>query len=276
MNESCFRCICVATILVALAATASLAQPSDGLVQRALLDSTFRWKSIETDNVRIYYQAASFAEKHRAMLLRSVEGTIGEVLDYLDESEYVGPLNVFYLNSREEMKRIVGSPVSGLANWEANGIFVVFNPEWRSFEKHEFAHIITMGIWGSPDDTSRWMVEGLPVACDGWCREYSVDEIAWHYLSHDEFPPLQDLFTGFRSLGEIKGGFYAASVIGFIHDRYGVDALRSLWLDGTGNLTEVLGVDLKELEASWKRYLDSTVDKDVPVDVDTIGKLGCG
>ncbi|MEJ2720573.1 MAG: hypothetical protein P8181_05460 [bacterium] len=276
MNKSWSRPFCAAAILVALAANVAPAQPADDFVQRALLDSTFNWKTIETDYVRIYYQAGSFAEKHRAMLLRSAEGTIGEVLDYLDESEYDGPLNVFYLNSRKEMKRIVGSPVSGFANWEANGIFVVFNPEWRSFEKHEFTHIVTMGMWGPPDDTSRWMVEGLPVACDGWCREYSVDEIAWHYLSHDELPPLQDLFTNFRSLGEIKGGFYAASVIGFIHDRFGVDALRSLWLDGTGSLTDVLGVDVKELEASWKRYLNSSVDKDVQVDVDTIGKLGCG
>ncbi len=263
------------TLLVGLTSVL-MAQPSDDLVGKALEDTTFNWQSIENDDVRIYYQTGSFAEKHRAMLLRSATEMINEVLNYLDESEYEGPLNMFYLNSRKEMKQIVGQPVTGFAHWSANAIFVVFNPEWRSFEKHEFTHIITMGAWGAPDDTSRWMVEGIAVACDGWCREYTVDQIAYYYLSKGELPSLENLFQNFRSLGEIRGGFYAASVIGFIHNTYGAAALRNIWINGTESLAEELEIDVNQLEAAWKARLNSTVDKSVPVDITTITKLGCG
>jgi hypothetical protein len=86
-------------------------------------------------------------------------------------------LNVFFVYNRSEMERLVGSPVTGFANWSADAIFLVCSPDWRSFEKHEFAHIITMGIWGTPHETSRWMVEGIAIAADGWCREYLEETV---------------------------------------------------------------------------------------------------
>jgi hypothetical protein len=246
------------------------------LVTRALEDSSFTWRSSESEGVRIYYQPASFAERHRAMLLRSASGALREALECLDEPKYERPLQVFYVNSRQEMERLVGRAVTGFANWDESGVFVVFNPEWRSFEKHEITHVLTMELWGAPDPGSRWMVEGLPIYCDGWCREYSVDEIAFKLLSSGELPPLEQFFDDFAKLGEIRAGFYAASVIGFIRLTYGAEALRALWLNGHGDLEESIGVDADRLETSWKRYLKSAVDTNVEVNLESIKRLGCG
>lgn len=271
-----FRRGLVVVLLLVMIVTGVSAQRNTDLVQRALDDSTFTWTSFESEGVRIYAQPGSFADRHRAMLLRSVATVLNEVLDIIGEPEYDRMLNVFYLDSREQMERIVGSPVTGLANWSASGVFVVLNPQWRSFEKHEIAHVLTMELWGSPHETSRWMIEGIAVYCDGWCREYSVDEIAWHFLSRDELPPLQELFDDPRALGEIRGGFYSASVIGFIRHQYGVETVRSLWLEGPDKLTEVLGTDIHHIERQWKGYLESTVNKDVEVDLQVIEDSGCG
>ena len=76
------------------------------------------------------------------------------------------------------------------------------------------------------------MIEGIAVYSDGWCREYTIDEIAFRFLSDGQLPPLQELFDDYGTLGEIRGGMYAASVIGFIRDTYGADALRKVWRDG--------------------------------------------
>ena len=226
--------------------------------------------------MRIYYQLGSFAEKHRAMLLRSAITAVDEDLEFLGESAYEGLLNLFYVESREEIARIVGRPVSGFSNWTASGVFVVLDSEWRSFEKHEITHVFTMTMWGAPDISSRWMIEGVAISSDGWCREYSVDEIAFHLLSHGKFPPLKQFFNDFAKLGEIRGGIYAASVIGFIRHTYGAEALRKLWIDGSGNLTESLGSDVGQIEILWREYLELTVKEDVPIDLETIEDSGCG
>jgi hypothetical protein len=265
-------------VIVALVGMVMAALPARGqdLVRKALEDSTFVWGSSQSDGIRIYYQKGSFAEQHRTMLLRSARVAVDEVHPSLGASALERPFHLFYLESREEMERIVGQPVTGLANWGANGVFVVVNPSWRSFEKHEISHVFTMGRWGTPHDSSRWMIEGIAVYADGWCREYTVDEIAFRFVADSELPPLPELFANYRTLGEIKAGIYAASVIGFIRDAYGTDALRAIWRDGTGNLTELLGASADEIEASWKRYLKARVREDIEVDFEAIDDLGCG
>jgi hypothetical protein len=253
-----------------------LGQKYENFLEKALKDSTFTWRNITKNKVRIYYQKDSFAERHRMMILRSVAAAVNEVLTTLDESNWKSVLNVFYLESREEMKRIVGRPYSGFSDWSANAIFIVLNPKWRSFEKHEFAHVVTMGLWGSPDADSKWMIEGIAVYCDGWCRQYTVDEIAFHFLSNNQLPTLQQLFNDFSGLGEIRACISAASFICFIGKKYGVQKVRSLWSNGPGNLEELLGEDLKQVENAWKLYLKESIPEDVNVDLDAINKLGCG
>jgi hypothetical protein len=137
------------------------------------------------------------------------------------------------------MERIVGSPVTGLANWSADAIFLVF-------------------------------------AADGWCREYSVDEIAYHYLTAGELPPLPELPTGMRELGEIRGGVYAASVISFFRDTYGPGVIRELWTNGSAVLSDTHGVTFDTIGDSWKEYLERKVGDGVQVDMKPIDDNGCG
>jgi hypothetical protein len=265
----------LALLVMGLAMTGSLGQESDDYVQRALDDPTFAWRSIASDGVAVYYQPGSFAEKHRMMVFRSVSGALDEVLGLLGEDRYDAPLNVFYLDSREEMERIIGRPYAGFSNWGANGVFLVLNPEWRSFEKHEIAHMVTMGMWGPPHETSLWMIEGVAVFCDGWCREFTVDEVASSLLSKGEFPPLKEFFETYAGLGEIRAGFYAASVVGFVRHEYGPKALRDLWDDGCEDMREALGTDAGGIERAWKDYLKQKVTSDPHVDLDAINKNGC-
>ncbi|MFC1484495.1 hypothetical protein ACFL5M_02225 [Candidatus Neomarinimicrobiota bacterium] len=185
------------TLFIALSLPSLSAQD---MVQRTLDDATFHWLSSEAQGVRIYYQQDSFADKHRQMLLRSAATAVAEALEYLGIPAYDRTLRVFYLNSRAEMERIVGRPYTGFANWGADAVFVVVNPDWRSFEKHEITHVLAMDIWGSPAPSSGWMIEGIAIASDGWCRQYSVDQIAFHYLFQSNLPALTDLFDDITAL----------------------------------------------------------------------------
>jgi hypothetical protein len=257
-----------------LAVPASHAQDYEDPIERALAE--YEWESTVGDGVRTYYKAGSFAERHRHMLVRSAEVALDEALHYMGQDEYASELRLIYVESRSEMEELVGRPVTGLAVWTGHGVFLVVNPEWRSFEKHEIAHVLTMGEWGRPHASSQWMVEGISIACDGWCRTNTVDEIARHLLSQGELPPLARMLRDVGALGEVRGGMYAASVIDYIRTTYGIDAVRRLWTEGTVGLREIVGGELNELESDWKAHLEGTVDPGVEIDYDAIEERGCG
>ncbi|UCF63288.1 MAG: hypothetical protein JSW33_12060 [bacterium] len=264
------------TLLLLILITSVSAKPFESFVQKAIDDSTFSWQSFSSDNIKIFYQENSFAERHRMMLLHSATSSVDEVLTLLDDSPNGLPLNVFYLESRAEMERIVGHRYSGFSDWTGNGIFLVLNPDWRSFEKHEFAHIVTMGGWGSPHPSSQWMIEGIAIYCDGWCQRYSVNEIAFHFLSNGQLPKLEQLFNDFKSLGEIRAGISAASFISFIHQTYGIPKVRQIWLNGVEDLEGLLGGDPEQIENAWRLYLQRQIRENIEVDLDAIHTGGCG
>ena len=261
------------TVWLLFATMTVSAQDSVGLIDRAL--DQFEWESVDGNGVRAYFKPDSFASRHRHMLLRSAQGAVSEVLGFLEEPAFEHELRIIYVESREEMNELTGRPVTGLAVWSENGLFLVVNPEWRSFEVHEITHVVTMGRWGSPDPTSRWMIEGISIVSDGWCREYPVDEVAHYLLLRDELPPLSEFFNDFQSLGEVRGGMYAGSIIGFIRKTYGIEAMRKLWMHGIRSLCDSHGTTVDDIEALWKTYLIRTV-KDTEVDYDVIDKDGCG
>lgn len=268
------RFVCLLTVV--LLQVTSLIHGQDNLAQIALNDTTFNWHSSQSNNIKIYYQEDSFAERHNKMLLRSLELSIQEVLLELEQDAYTEPLNVFYVSSREEMKRIIGAPVTGFAAWGHDAMFLVVNPEWRSFEKHEFAHVVTMERWGRPHDSSRWMVEGIAIHCDGWCREHTVNEVAYQLLIEEQLPSFAGLFNNYSELGEIRAGFYSASLICFLRDQYGMEYVRNIWQQGTGKLEELLDNNIETIEDSWRQYLRDNRGGDSNVDLNTIDDLGCG
>jgi hypothetical protein len=251
-------------------------QETNDYVTRALNDSRFSWESTSDKGITIYYQSGSFAQKHRMMLLGSLKTSISEVLNLLEETKYTDTLNVFYLESRDEMETIVGRPYSGFSNWSANGIFLVLNPQWRSFERHEFAHIVTMGLWGEPDSSSRWMIEGIPIYCDGWCQEYSVQQIAFSLLKTNQLPDIHVLFDNYFNLGEIRAGFSSASLIGFIIDTFGTNKLRELWHDGSARIEQILGKDAATIDESWREYIKRSEVDEIDIDFESIKMQGCG
>jgi hypothetical protein len=241
-----------------------------------LADSTFTWESAASDRVRLYYQPDTFADRHRFMILRSVTRAVENVVSVLEEPEYEGTLRAFYVTTREEMTRIMGRPVAGYSDWGGNAIYIVLNPEWRSFEVHEFTHVVTMGVWGSPHDTCGWMVEGIANSVDGWCQEYAIDEVVLRFLDDEDLPSLAEYFRNYADLGEIRAGFYGASFIGFLRDRYGAGVVRDLWREGTAALPDLTGENLDTLETAWKSYLRAKIPNPGEVDLEGIDEMGCG
>lgn len=252
------------------------AQDNVEWVRGTLKNPNFKWTSRSNDRVCLYAKENSFASKHGKMLLRSATDAIDDALAFVGRSDYENPLTVFYVDTREEMKELVGHPVTGYAVWSEDCVFLVCSSEWRSFDTHEIAHVVSINTWEFPNEASRWMLEGVPILVDGWCAEYTVDEIVMHLLKEDELPGIDVLMSDFRNLGEVRAGVCAASVIDYIRDTYGVAAVKTMWTEGPDAFTRLLDVTIEDLESGWRKRIKNAAERDVDVDWEMIGEKGCG
>lgn len=276
--KTCFspaRVLLVSATLL-LCAVAVRAQGTDSLVGRALASPGFTWRSVDADGIRLYYQPGSFAERHRIMLLRSAEAAVAKGLAFLALEADDRELRVIYVDSRAQMEKLVGSPYAGLAEPEGHGVFLVCNPEWRSFDTHEIAHILSLGRWGAPAEGSAWMVEGLANAVDGLCQTSDVDRIASYLLAAGRWPGLSAFTANAASLGEIPAAVFGASLLRYLRGKYGAAILEETWRTGLTAVMKAGKIDPARMEAEW---LDSLRNPEHPLteaEWNAIDKDGCG
>jgi len=247
-----------------------------GMAQAALSHPDFVWKSIKGDGCRIHYQPGSFAARHVVMLLRSAERSIEESLEFLEVEEYGRRIEIFYVNSREEMKKLVGMGSTGFADSESNSVYLVCKDDWRSFDQHEITHILSLTIWGNPHEPVEWIREGLAVYVDGRCGQYTINDLVRYVLEEDEFPSLKTVIFGFREQNDLIAYLKCGSVVGYIYETYGLEALRKLWDEGVENVQNVLGMTLDELEAEWRAHILEGSSLETDVDWKAIEDHGCG
>lgn len=258
-------------------ATCAARPPARGTeIDRALANPDFTWRSFAAAGVRIYYQPGSFAERHRVMLARSAQAALAKGLAFLEMKTDGRELRVIYVEDRGQMQRLIGHRYTGYSDWVGHGIFLVCNRDWRSFDTHEVAHVLTMGRWGPPDQRSVWMREGLPIAVDGWCQTADIDRIASYLVSAGHWPGLSAFMANPSALGEIPGGVLAASLIRHLRERFGTPVIEKAWRSGLGAAVKAHGVDPTKVEAEW---LDSLRNLANPLTEKEWQKLkagGCG
>jgi len=169
-----------ARLVLALSFVAGCASDGGGPSDRARLilgDSRYSWTNIETAGARIHYADGSYAERRRDRLTGRVESARQAILDRLGLADYPVTVDVYYVDAREDMRRLTGSPVPGFAYIEGQAVIVVFNEKWRAFERHELAHVIARNVWGETGEPSAATMEGFAVYVDGDCGGYEVGRV---------------------------------------------------------------------------------------------------
>jgi hypothetical protein len=159
--------------------------------------------------------------------------------------------NLFFLNSRDEMRRLAGRPLSGfIQQGEPTGVFVV-TPGYRygSLLRHELAHLYAFEAWGAPR-AGRWLVEGFAAWAAGLCQGHSPDELAAGAAARRALVPLTELASSFDRVAEEVAMSQAGSIVGFFVRREGLDAVRRRWREAPGRV-HPLGRNGPALEAAW-------------------------
>jgi hypothetical protein len=223
--------------------------------QLILEDSRYNWRSIETAGARIHFPEGSYAERERGVLADRVESARRAVLEALGLSDYPVTVDVFYVDGRDEMRRLTGSPVTGFALPEGQAVVLVFNEEWRAFERHELTHVISRNAWGEAGEPTAATLEGFAAFVDGECGGYEAGRVVRTMLEKDLLLDWEVLLRAFRAQDDLIAYLQAASLVEFV-GRQAVDSgLRSLWSRGLGTAPDLLGVSRGELEGRWLEWL---------------------
>ena len=230
-----------------------------GRLARTLLAQTnFDWRVYETPHARLHAARRSRVFDRAPSLADSVEQARTAALSTLGENDLPGEpkLEVFLLDTRQDMKQITGRTISGFAQpGELTAVFIA-GPGYKPLIRHELTHAISFVRWGELRG-SQWLSEGLATLTQGNCQGHSTDEIAAGFLAKGNLPSVASMLHDFRSIGELQGYIGAASFADHVRRRFGVSTLRALW---QGRAPDSLTNDLAKpnggnAEREWRAAL---------------------
>lgn len=269
------RALVIAVAAFGLARSGVSAQAPAGLAREALRRSDFHWINRTAPGVRVHFLAGSYPALHQDGLIRRVLAARDADLALLGGPAYDRTLDVFFVESRPQLQSLIGQRATGFAQLDSAAVFLVTNPDWRAFERHEIMHILATAAWGRPAPPGAWIQEGLAQFADGACGGFTNDAVAGA-LVRDGVIPLDTLVTRFRTLNDLSAYLEAASVVGYVYHTYGLAAVRKLWKEGAGAVVSVLGRSLKDLERDWRASLPGGSALPPVERIAAIRKHGCG
>jgi len=262
------------TVVLGCSAPAPSSEDSPEVL-RILSDARYDWVSIDTPNTRIHFPAGSFAETAGDMLPAQAEDSRSAVLSGLNDPDYSNTVDLFFVDSRADMEKLVGFPVTGFAYFDDHAVVLVFNAAWRPFERHELTHLVTLGTW--PDPGGPAVVEGLATYVDGFCGEYENSRVSRTILDSGALLPFETLTGEFRLQDDLVAYLQAASTIEFAVERLGESSIRTVWERGVLSVPELLETSsVGEFELQFQDWLSTTYDP-IPAEAwAAIREAGCG
>jgi gamma-glutamylcyclotransferase (GGCT)/AIG2-like uncharacterized protein YtfP len=216
----------------------------------------FSWRTIESEHVRVHVESENKLAVERIDYLRAKQEQAYIVsIRLLGSSDSGGKVDVFVVASRNRMKKLVNDgDTNGVAFPTKRVICFIFNETLDVSSPHEMMHVLAGNIWGLK--FKPWISEGWAgVADDGW-HGYELYNLNKYLLERRRLFPIRRLVEDFRGLPNMISYPQAAAFVKFVHDKYGREAIRSLWSDATvSGVKRLTGKDLGELEADWHKRL---------------------
>ncbi len=222
------------------------------IVRAALANPAFRWQTRETEAFRIHAAEGSHAAARLDTVGRALAEAAAVVRARLGAEEVAGRVEVFVVDSREQMAPLVGLPAGGWPDTRANAAFFVHGPEGASPYRHELGHLVSWRAWGDP--AALWVSEGVAVYAVGGCAGRGLHEWAASLLAGGLLVPLRELepFDFTRAAPHLEAG----SFVQYVAETHGLGAVRALWSGGLDAAEGATGQSAGALEASWRAHLE--------------------
>jgi hypothetical protein len=224
-------------------------------VRQYLNKPGFHWKCNQTEHFLLCYEPGSESERSIKDLEIIAEQDRETVLQMLGIAEYQPRIYSFFVNSRKQLRNLIGFYGEGRSRPMQHATFYVINgPHTLA---HEMTHEISSNLWGA---AQQWIEEGLAVyttefpILDGDCHAY--------YAAHKLLPLAQLVNPNWDSAMYSPDITYTelGHFVKFLDKKYGMKQIQQVWRGGSESIPQVFGKTLAELEKEWLETLSKPVD----------------
>jgi hypothetical protein len=248
--------------------------PQERQVERILAHEGYEWVTLQTENTRVHFPTGSHAQNHQAILRERAEGSLAQVLSRLGETEFEGPAHLFYVDDRSDVAALTGAPATGYSFFEDAAVVLVFNEKWRPFERHELAHVVTLGTWPHPAGMA--VVEGLATYVEGECGGYPNGRVARMLFFQSGSIPFETLTSDFRGQDDLTAYLQAAAIVEYVVQTGGPGALRELWTLGLRAAPDLIEPSVEDFQESFQNWIEESYEPLPEGAVEVIRSGGCG
>ncbi|MCA6075085.1 hypothetical protein [Fulvivirga sedimenti] len=218
--------------------------------------SPFEWNKDSIEGFTIYFIAASWTEENLGTIRQRLPEMKTAILEFMKSPEYDHKVHVYIVNSRAQMKDLLGYETNGTAFHKLNAFTAIGSGGIRSiYSSHELFHVMAMNEWGVPD---RWINEGMAVYSDGGWFGYELHALAHYLKDSGRFLTLKKLTGQFGKTDDLLSYPLAGSFMKFLDETYGRPVVQDIWQGNRKSLTDRTGKSLKELETEWIETINQT------------------
>lgn len=250
--------ICVALGAGVLGASVIEGEPIEATpaIRQYLDDAKFNWSCERTEHFQFCFETRSLAAQSIRDLKIIAEDNRSAILELIGVPRYDPLIYAFFVNSRSQMKRLIGAKVDGRARPTQHATFYVINGP-RTLA-HEMTHEILSNLWGPAEP---WIEEGFAV----YATESPIlDDDCRAEVRSGRMLPLElivnskwdsTMYSADITYTEL-GGF-----VKYLERTYGMDRIAQVWQQGALAIPQVYGKPLATLEQEWLAALAKPVDR---------------
>lgn len=235
-------------------------------------DNRFDWETIQADGINVHWVQGDPAFGQAALDI--AQASVREINAAL-RAPLTDPINLYIYDTPHNLAAAMMLAGRDWAGGQAHpdlGVVVVSIPfeqgytaRMKRYIPHEITHLLVYRVVTSTGYkyVPEWLDEGLATFNERLpTPEYTL--ALEEARAAGDLIPLRELCDPFSPDRKAAVLSYAqsASVVAFIHERYGSKGIRALlaaYADGvgcTGGVREALGISFDELETEWRRYLE--------------------
>ena len=216
----------------------------------------FVWVADSSDHFRMHIDSGSIAAHRRDLLKFQLEHARSRVLTLIGEQDYARPIDVFIVADNAAMRRLTKQATNGIAYHRSHVIVLTVTPTWSAIPVHEVFHVIAMNTWGVGPV---WLNEGMAVLADGVWQGRAVHEVTRELLVQQKLVSLERLTRRFRAEDAAVVYPQAASLLKYIGEQFGIEAIRLLWQRDDAGFARVTGNSLIAIDERWRAWLADAV-----------------
>jgi len=217
---------------------------------KLLENKNFQWLvDSSSRELTIYYQADSWTAKRLERVKQNVNNHFNAVKSFTGINSYDKRIHLFIVDSREQMKKLVGYETNGSAFCKYNTVTGIASEKINSiYVNHELFHVVATNVWGKPEV---WINEGMAVYSDNIWHGHDLYQLTRYLVDNNRYVSLNRLIKNFRKVDDLISYPLLGSFVKYLDETYGRDTVIKIWKSKAKKIEKITGKSIEQLEIDW-------------------------